>query len=340
MYLDSLPIDPQALPDEVRSRWGAAQRPPPEEYFAVMEDVLSRWRGAEGRLELMLGVDGPQRCTPRLLEMTGEFAARHRVGLHTHLLEAKTQHLMAPLEHGGSFVRYLDRFGLVNERGSLAHFVWCTPEDIALAGERRVNVVHNPVSNLVLGSGIQPVARLLRAGVNVALGTDGQSGSAVSILEQAKFASLLSRVADTDPSRWVEPRAAFRLATEGGARVIGLAGEAGVIAPGARADIALIDVTGSAWQPRGDVYSHLVMYESGANVRTVLVEGEVVVRDGRCVKVDEAAVLEEAQAIASELGQANDKSLAAVDQDSPHLMKLLLAALDRHVELNRFADLR
>ena len=340
MYLDSLPIDQQALPQDVRSRWSAAKRPPPEEYFTLMEHLVPRWRGAEGRLGLMLGVDGPQRCTPRLLELTGEFAARHRIGLHTHLLEAKTQHLMAPAGHGGSFVRYLDGFGLINERSSLAHFVWCTPEDIALAAERRVNVVHNPVSNLILGSGIQPAARLLRAGVNVALGTDGQSGAAVSILDQAKFASLLSRVADTNPERWLQPRAAFRLASEGGAAAIGLAGEAGSIEPGRRADLALVDVTGAAWQPRGDVYQHLVMYESGANVRTVLVEGEVVVRDGRCTKVNEAGLLEEAQTIAAELASANEPWLAAVDRDSPALMELLLRALERKTTTNRFADLR
>jgi len=340
MYLDSLPIDQQTLPEETRQRLGSAKRPPSEDYFALMEHLLPRWRGADGRLDLMLGIDGPQRCTRRLLEMTGEFASRHRIGLHTHLLETKTQHLMAPSEHGGSFVRYLDQFGLINERSSLAHFVWCTRDDVALAAERRVNIVHNPVSNLILGSGIQPAARLLREGVNVALGTDGQSGAAVSILEQAKFASLLSRVCDIDPARWVDPRAAFRLATEGGAGVIGLAGELGRIEPGARADIVLIDVTGAAWQPRGDVYHHLVMYENGANVRTVLVEGEVVVRDGRCVKVNESDVLEEAESIASGLARENEQSLAAVDQDSPHLMKLLVDALERRAQLNRFADLR
>jgi cytosine/adenosine deaminase-related metal-dependent hydrolase len=339
-YVDSLPIDQQALPEDTRGRLRAAKRPPPEEYFEVMEELLPRWRGIDGRLDLLLGIDGPQRCTRRLLEMTGEFAARHRIGLHTHLLEAKTQHLMAPAEHGGSFVRYLDQFGLVNERSSLAHFVWCTEDDVALAAERRVNVVHNPVSNLILGSGILPVARLLRAGVNVALGTDGQSGAAVSILEQAKFASLLSRVCDTDPARWVGPRSAFRVATEGGAGVLGLAGELGRIEPGARADIALIDVTGAAWQPRGDVYHHLVMYENGANVRTVLVEGEVVVREGRCVRVNEAEVLTEAESIASRLARENEPSLAAVDRDSPHLMKLLVDALERRSSLNRFADLR
>ena len=335
-YIDSLPIDQQALPEDVRGRLRSAQRPPPEEYFKLMEHLVARWRGAEGRLDVMLGVDGPQRCTPKLLELTGEFALRHRIGLHTHLLEAKTQHLMATAEYGGSFVRYLDRYGLMNERSSLAHFVWCTPDDIALAAERRVNVVHNPVSNLILGSGILPVARLLRAGVNVALGTDGQSGAAVSVLDQAKFATLLSRVADTDPKGWVDPRAAFRLATQGGATALGIEG---TIEVGSHADIALIDVGGEAWRPRGDLYRHLVMYENGANVRTVLVEGDVVVREGRCVKIDETAVLEEAQAIAEHQARENEPWLAAVDGDSAVLKEQLLRALQRPAAANRFADL-
>jgi cytosine/adenosine deaminase-related metal-dependent hydrolase len=338
LYLDSLPIDAKELPADMRERLSAAKRPPPEGYFEMMEALISQWRGVDGRLDVLLGVDGPQRCTPRLLEMTGDFASRHRIGLHTHLLEAKTQHLLAPAEYGGSFVRYLDRFGLINERSSLAHFVWCTDDDIALAAERRVNVVHNPVSNLVLGSGILPVSKVLKAGINVALGTDGQSGSPPSILEQAKFASLLSRVCDTDPARWLAPRAAFRMATEGGAAAMGLAGETGAIAPGMRADIALIDITGPSWRPRGELYHHLVQFEN--SVSTVLVEGEVVVREGRCVRINEADVLEEAHALASENARANQGSLAAADQDAPHVLKLLLRALEQPVERNRFADLR
>jgi cytosine/adenosine deaminase-related metal-dependent hydrolase len=147
-------------------------------------------------------------------------------------------------------------------------------------------------------------------------------------------------VADTDPDRWIGPRTAFRLATEAGAAVVGLAGELGAIEPGARADLALIDTSGIAWRPRGDVYQHLVMYEHGADVHTVLVEGEVVLREGRCVKVDEAAVLEEAQAIAAEQARANEASLAAVDGQSPILKDLLLGAIRRDVDANRYADLR
>lgn len=339
-YLDSLPIDQAALPAEVRERWRSATRPPPEEYFALLSALLPRWRGAAGRLDLLIGVDGPQRCTRHLLELTGEFAARHEIGLHTHLLEAKTQHLMAPPECGGSFVRYLDQFGLIGRRSSMAHFVWCTTEDIALAAERGVNVVHNPVSNLLLGSGIQPAARLLREGVSVALGSDGQSGAAMSVLEQAKFASLLSRVCDTDPDRWLDARAVFRLATEGGARVLGLPDELGVIAPGARADISLIDARGIDWRPRGGVFNHLVMYENGSNVRAVLVEGEEVVREGRCVRVDESELLREAEAISAELARQNEPRLAEIEKERRIFRELLLRALDRPVEANRFAALR
>jgi cytosine/adenosine deaminase-related metal-dependent hydrolase len=328
-YIESLPVDAQALPAEARERLRSAKRPPPREYFAVMEDLAKRWRNVEGRLDLLLGVDGPQRCTPELLEMTGDFARRHTMGLHTHLLEAKTQHLMAPREHGGSFVRYLDRFGLVNERSSFAHFVWCTPEDIALAAERRVMIVHNPLSNLALGSGIQPTMRLLRAGVDVALGTDGQGSAAVSILEQAKISSLMSRVASTDPAQWLEPQVAFGLAAHGAS-----------IAPGKPADIALIDTGGPAWRPRGELYHHLVMYESGANVRHVLVEGEVVLRDGRCTRIDEAAILEEAQAISADILRSSEKMLSDAERDAPHVMKLLVDALGRPTDLNRFAELR
>jgi hypothetical protein len=88
------------------------------------------------------------------------------------------------------------------------------------------------------------------------------------------------------------------------------------------------------------VYQHLVMYEHGADVHTVLVEGEVVLREGRCLKVDEAAVLEEAQAIAAEQARANEASLAAVDGQSPILKDLLLGAIRRDVDANRYADLR
>jgi N-acyl-D-aspartate/D-glutamate deacylase len=130
------------------------------------------------------------------------------------------------------------------------------------------------------------------------------------------------------------------MASEGGAALLGSAGKAGVIAPGMRADLALIDVTGGMWRPRGEVYHHLVQFETGANVRAVLVAGEIVVRDGRCVRINEADVLEEAAVLAAQNLRGNEASLAAVEQDLPHVRRLLLGALQKPVAPNRFAELR
>jgi 5-methylthioadenosine/S-adenosylhomocysteine deaminase len=112
------------------------------------------------------------------------------------------------------------------------------------------------------------------------------------------------------------------------------------IAPGMQADITLIDVTGPLWRPRGELHHHLVQMEDGSNVRSVLVEGELVVHEGRCVRINEADVLEEAHALASENARANAASLAVADQDAPHVLSLVLDALERRVDRNRFADLR
>ena len=240
-HVDSLPIEQSELPADIRERWLASRPPAPENYFAMMEEVATEWRRRD-RLQLLLGVDGPQRCSPQLLEMTGDFAARHNIGLHTHVLEAKTQAMVAPVDHQHSFVAYLDRYGLINPKSSLAHFVWCADRDIELSAERGVNIVNNPVSNLLLGSGVQPTARLLEAGVNVALGSDGAGGNSISLFEQAKFAMLLSRVSQPDCDRWITAPQALRLATRNGGAVLGEPGSLGVIKVGAHADLAVVDL--------------------------------------------------------------------------------------------------
>jgi 5-methylthioadenosine/S-adenosylhomocysteine deaminase len=338
VYLDSMPLDECQLPPRVRDRWRAMRTPSPDDYFAMMEDVLLEWRGRD-RLQVLIGIDGPQRCTPRLLEMAGDFASRHGIGLHTHLLEAKTQALMAPKDYTGSFVAYLDHFGLIGPKSSLAHFVWCNDRDIELAAERGVNVVQNAVSNLVLGSGIQPTARLLEAGVNVALGCDSSSCGPASIFEQAKLSMLLSRVSQPDCDRWITAPQAMRMAASHGGAVLGEPGNLGVIRAGAHADLAIIDLTKPTYRPLGDIWNHLVMYETGASVDTVLVAGEIVVRNGRCTRLNEDDLLAEADELAAHDHSANAESLAATRAERPAFQPLIHEALQRPSAVDRFAHL-
>ena len=333
-YAESLPIDMASLPDSIRSRFAGKGIPAPEAYFENLGEVAARWRGAEGRLDVMLGVDGPQRCTARLLEMTGEFARKHNMGNHTHVLEAKTQALVAD-RVGGSLVGWLDRFGLVNENSSFAHFVWANERDIELVAERGATPVHNPVSNLHLGSGVARIPYLLREGIDVAMGTDGGGGHGLSILEQAKFAALLSRMTEADPGNWVGARAAFRMATENGAKMIGMRDRLGRIAPGMKADIALIDTTGIDWFPRGELFTHLVMYDTGRSTRTVLVAGEVVLRDGVSTRIDEADLLAEAQECAAKVMRDNADAMAQFDAERPAWRPLIVEAIGRPLEVDR-----
>ena len=337
-YIDSLPIDQSRLPSDIQHRWNDMKPPLADDYFAMMEDIAATWGGGD-RVRLMLGVDGPQRCTPKLLEMAGDFSARHGVGLHTHLLEAKTQALMAPPEFGGSFVAYLDHFGLIGPKSSLAHFVWCTDRDIELAAEKRVNVVNNPVSNLLLGSGLQPTWRMLEAGVSIGLGSDGCSGNAISVLEQAKFSMLLSRISQPDCDRWITAKQAIRMATAGGGAVLGEPETLGAIRVGARADLAIYNLADRTHCPLGDIWNHLVMYETGQAVDTVFIDGEVVLKGGRCTMIDEDDVYEQASEFAARDHAENAPYLATTRGERPAFQSLITEILKQDTSINRFARL-
>jgi cytosine/adenosine deaminase-related metal-dependent hydrolase len=334
-YLDSLPIDRARLPAEIASRWRDVRLPPPEEYFELMTALVHRWRG-HPTLGVMVGVDGPQRCTEALLARTGSFVAEHGVGFHTHLLEAKTQAVVGASGSEGLVAR-LDRHGLVGPRSSFAHFVWGDQKEIELLAARGASVVHNPLSNLLLGSGLAPIARMLRAGVCVALGTDSGSGARQSILEQARLAALLTRVTDPDADRWLSARETLAMATVNGARVMGLDPDAGVVRAGAPADLMLVDVNGVHHRPRGAPWAQLVMYESGANVRTVIVNGEVVVRDHVHTRLDLPRLLAEAEALVASDTQANAANLARVAAERPAMKALIDVALRAPLGIDRFA---
>lgn len=344
-YIDSLPIDARELPASVQARWAGLRKPPPEAYFELMDAVL-HWRGHGGRLDVMLGVDGPQRCSPRLLSLTGRYADQHAMGLHTHLLESKTQSMMTP--RGGSLVQVIDRHGLLNSRSSLAHFVWCTQRDMALVAERGAHVVHNPLSNLHLGSGLQPTRQMLDLGVNVALGTDSESGHDASLLEQARLMAVLSRVRGEPETRWIQSAQALHAATAAGARVLGLPAGSGTLQPGAPADITLVDTTGLDWLAARDPTHHLVMAEQGSNVRHVVVNGLVVLRDrvaacpahGTARPIDEAALLAEAVELAAADDQANAPGLAIAASERAVFSSLIERALARRLRIERHARSR
>ncbi len=320
-FLETIPLDPGDMPADLAAQIpGKRQDPAP--YFEMMEAGLARWRD-DPFVTLMLGIDSPQRCSDGLLDRAGQFCADHDIGNHTHLLEAKTQWAMAKERAPKGFVNYLADKGLAGPKSSFAHFIWFDNDDLARAAESGVSAVHNPMSNLVLGSGIQPLLRLVDAGVNVAFGSDGVNVGHMSMFEKARLAAVLPRVAETNPDRWLQAGAALRMATVNGAAALGRAGEAGTLEAGQLADFVVLDGGTVALSPRGELPVQVLFQETGASVRDVYVGGERMLANGEPTRFDGRATLAEAQEAATRLARENADLAARVESFRPGITAMV-----------------
>ena len=294
-YLDTVPIDANRLPDDLRDFYERMSPPDARAYFDTIDRALNDLNTGSGRIGLLLGVDGPQRCSDALIEMTADAKRRTGLGLHTHMLEAKTQAAMRDPAEG--FVARLARLGIVDGKSSFAHFVWSADDDIAAAREAGLTVIHPAPSNMMLGSGVCPMLRLVETGIPVAFGSDGTNCSPAALLETSRVAAYLSRLTEPDPDKWIDAPGMLALSMEGGARAMGEPGRIGTLAPGARADILVIDTRNHWHMPMGDPWRHVLFYEQGAGTEHVWIDGRQVVRNGELLTVDEDAILTEATGI-------------------------------------------
>lgn len=292
-YLQSMPFVGQSLPAPLRDELQAMGAPDTGAVLKTLEACSARWGGDHGRVRLGLGPSGPQRCTDRLLTECMRLADRFDVPVYIHVLESRTQPVIGKLGYGKTLVERLRDLGALGPRVSLGHVVWVTPHDIEILAEAGVTVCHNPVSNLKLGSGIAPIQRLLERNVPVALGTDGvMSNDSLNMFESMKFAALLHKVRDPDPRTWLGARDALRMATAGSCRSA-LLTDIGEITEGARADLIVLDLKVASFTPRNDLVRQAVYAENGSSVEMVMVDGWLVVEDGRPTTLDEAALAEE-----------------------------------------------
>ena len=286
-FLDSLPM---SLIGEDRPRPRTAAVP---ELLARLEPYLERWRNKHPRLRPLLGPSSLPRCSSELFEASVDLAKRRGVGLHTHLLSAKSQVPVARARYGGSTVAFLERIGAIQPWTSFAHAIWLDDAEIARLGELGGTIVHNPVSNLKLGAGIAPVPAMLRAGVTVGLGTDGASSNdSQNMFETIKTAAILQRPI-VPQSEWPTALDALRMCWDGGARALGQ--RIGRIAPGYRADLAMLRARELRIAPKEQIAQQLVYAELGRSVDTVMVDGDVILEQGRVTSVDADGLLADAQ---------------------------------------------
>jgi cytosine/adenosine deaminase-related metal-dependent hydrolase len=310
-FTDTIPFANELLPPALLERVHAEAPPTAEEYLEFSREALRRFDGRAGRLRYVIAPSGPQRCTEELLVASNELSREHDTTYHIHVLETKVQAVTGRELYGDTLVGYLDGLGVLSDRSTLAHGIWVTDADIEALALAGASVAHNAISNQKLGAGIAPLRKLLDAGVNVALGTDGGSSSdSARMFDVIKAAALLHKVTTPDYTQWPSATEVLWAATRGGARSMQLDGETGAIAPGLKADLVIFDLRTLSFTPRNDLRNHLVYSENGSSIEQVMVDGRVVVRDGVCTHIDEAAVLEELRELAPEFlarhGRAED----------------------------------
>lgn len=264
---------------------------PLDETLAIVRESIARYDRRAGRIRVFPAPSNPVRCSDALLVAAHDIAAAHDTGVHCHMLETEAQVRIAQARWGTSVIAHLAEIGAWSGRWSNAHCNWVSERDIALLAEHHAVAVLNPESNLKIGSGIPPIPRLLAAGAICALGTDGASTNDNLVLQDAmQLAAILHRAGEADRQRWVRVEDVLAMATTGGAAAM-LEPDLGTIRVGSKADLALYDLDDPVWVPLNDPAQQLVFGERGGAVRTVIVDGRLVLRDGRAVSIDEAAVI-------------------------------------------------
>jgi cytosine/adenosine deaminase-related metal-dependent hydrolase len=265
-----------------------------EAALAESDALFARWDGAAGgRLRYAYTPRFILSCSAPLMEAVTERARRLGARVHTHASEQEEELQAVRSEIGRGDLEYFAEIGLTGPWLVLAHGVWLEEAGIAEVARSGTHVTHCPASNLKLASGLAPVRTLLDRGINVALGADGAACSnRIDGWRQLWLAALVASARDGAGA--LAARDAFALATLGGARALGLADRIGSVEVGKRADLVVIDARPHL--PNGDVYTTLVYSCQGDDVRSVLVDGRVVVEDGRLLTLDEAAVHRDAVA--------------------------------------------
>jgi 5-methylthioadenosine/S-adenosylhomocysteine deaminase len=294
-----------------------AADPTPMLRFA--EDMLAL---SGPRLSWGLGPSAPQRCSDTMLTWVAATARARGLPVFTHVYETRSQAVHARLaqpQDGGS-VTTLARAGLLGPSLVVAHGVWTAPEEITRLGDAGAHLANNPAANFKLLNGVAPVRAYAKAGVGLALGCDNSSAGDAQNMFAAMRAFALAWSLQSDAGETEAAARAFRAATLGGAAAVGLAGEVGSLAVGARADLVLFDLAEPAWWPLNSAVRQLVYAESGASIRHVLVDGEPVVRDGRLVHVTETALANQAEAARAAMAA----DLAGLQQRTAPLRDALL----------------
>jgi 5-methylthioadenosine/S-adenosylhomocysteine deaminase len=275
------------------------------EMLAYTEKFLKHWQG-DPLIHAAAAPHSIYTCSKKTLQDAAALARKYHAAILIHVAEMKKEWEDSEKANGMSPVQYLDQIGVLGPDIVAAHCIFVDEPDRKLLAERGTGCVHNPSSNMMIASGVSPVAEMRAAGVAVGLGTDGPAGSNndLDLMEEIDLAAKLAKISKMDPLA-LNAKAVVEMATIDGARALHMQKNIGSLEAGKKADLVLISLNEPNAVPMYDIYAQIAYSLKESDVDTVLIGGRVVMRDRRLLTVDEPAVLEKAR----EYGMAVKKSL-------------------------------
>ena len=264
------------------------------EAMAYVERFLNHWKG-NALIVPAIAPHAPYTVSGDHLKAVRALSDRTGAPVVTHISETKREVDDSLKEKGATPIDYLNQIGFLNDRVIAAHVVWPTAEELGLLQRLGVGIVHNPKSNMKLASGVAPVPEMLKHNLPVGLGTDGAaSNNDLNLWEEMDTAAKLHKVFTKDP-KVVTAQEAFEMATIRGARALHLEKEIGSIEKGKRADLVIVDLDDINQTPYYNIYSDLVYATKAGDVRTVIIEGRVVMRDRKLLTLNEETIKADAR---------------------------------------------
>ena len=301
--VDNFPFVEKHFPPALAAELRAASRPAPDAQLDLVRELARDHHPQSSRVGVLVSASAPQRCTEPFLMKVRGLADDLALPVITHVQETRLQVVTGQLFFGCPIVEYLDRIGFLRPATSLIHAVWLNPREIDALARTGATAQHNPWSNLLLGSGVQPVRELLDAGVNVSLGSDGSCSTVtVSMLNVLGSAAAVSKLRGDEHTRWLSAHEALHAGTLAGGRALGFGEQLGALRVGAIADLVAYRTDTVTFTPLNDPVRQLVYAERGAGLALSMVAGEIAIEGGALTRIDEAALLREIEHDFAELG--------------------------------------
>ncbi len=266
--------------------------------FEEAEELYNNWHNkCEGRIRVCVGLHAPNTCRPDTIKKGVQLADKLGTPIHIHYLETKDEISFVSDTYLSTVTDYLKKLGLFNYHVMLAHGVYINDADIEVLKDISGGIIYNPISNMKHGNGFTNISKLMKNGINVALGTDGQgSTNTLDMFEEIKLAAYLQKGMNYNATA-ISAEDVLRLATIDGAKVLGIDSEVGSLEVGKKADIIIIDLNKPHLCPIHNIYSTLAYSVNGADVETTIIDGKVVM-ENRCVQnVNEQEIMGECERV-------------------------------------------